>query len=63
MVYFSWKMQMLRWLSLLSLSLLLLFWFGHVVRWGIRTEAFKSTGLKGYMRIAPGRKHQVRLRN
>ncbi|XP_056874696.1 alpha-N-acetyl-neuraminyl-2,3-beta-galactosyl-1,3-N-acetyl-galactosaminide alpha-2,6-sialyltransferase isoform X2 [Takifugu flavidus] len=52
------KNLMLRWLCLLSLSLPLLFWFGHVTRWESRTKALQSTGLKGYMRITPGRKRQ-----
>lgn len=56
-------MQMLRWLCLLSLSLPLLFWFGHVIRRDHRPRALKSTGLKGYKRITPGRNHQVRGKN
>lgn len=52
--------QMLRWLCLLSLSLPVLFWFGHVIRRGDPSPAVQSTGLKGYMRIAPERMNQVR---
>lgn len=63
MVYFSWQVQILRWLCLLSLSLPLLFWFGHVIRRVSRTAALKSTEYKGYVRITPGRKHQVRGKN
>lgn len=52
--------QMLRWLCLLSLSLPVLFWFGHVIRRDDPSPALQSTGLKGYVRIAPGRTNQVR---
>lgn len=56
---FSRPIQMLRWLCLLSLSLPLLFWFGHMIRRDDPSPAVQSTGLKGYMRIAPGRMDQV----
>ncbi|CAJ1070184.1 alpha-N-acetyl-neuraminyl-2%2C3-beta-galactosyl-1,3-N-acetyl-galactosaminide alpha-2,6-sialyltransferase [Xyrichtys novacula] len=47
------------WLFLLSLSLPLLLWFGHVItRDGRRTPAEKSSELRGYMRISPGRVDQ-----
>lgn len=52
--------QMLRWLCLVSLSLPVLFWFGHVIRRDDPSPALQSTGLKGYVRIAPGRTNQVR---
>ncbi|XP_026154184.1 alpha-N-acetyl-neuraminyl-2,3-beta-galactosyl-1,3-N-acetyl-galactosaminide alpha-2,6-sialyltransferase [Mastacembelus armatus] len=43
-----------RWLCLLSLSLPLLFWFGHVVTRDGISPAAHSTGSGGYMRIAYG---------
>lgn len=49
----------LRWLCLLSLSLPLLFWFGHVItRDASPTPAEKSSTLRGYMRISPGGMYQ-----
>lgn len=53
------KSQMLRWLCLLSLSLPLLFWFGHVIIRDGPPPPEPSTGLSGYMRITPGRMHQL----
>nr|XP_046230600.1 alpha-N-acetyl-neuraminyl-2,3-beta-galactosyl-1,3-N-acetyl-galactosaminide alpha-2,6-sialyltransferase isoform X4 [Scatophagus argus] len=54
------KSLMLRWLCLLSLSLPLLFWFAHVIRRDGQPPAAHRTGLKGYMRITPGRTDQFR---
>lgn len=50
-----------RWLCLLSLSVLLLFWFGVVVtRDDASPAAAHSSGLRGYTRIRAGGKGQVR---
>uniref|UniRef100_UPI0037E8F03C alpha-N-acetyl-neuraminyl-2,3-beta-galactosyl-1, 3-N-acetyl-galactosaminide alpha-2,6-sialyltransferase n=1 Tax=Semicossyphus pulcher TaxID=241346 RepID=UPI0037E8F03C len=49
------KSLMLRGLCLLSLSLPLLFWFGHVITRDDLTLAEKSSDIKGYMRIGPAR--------
>ncbi|XP_036973111.1 alpha-N-acetyl-neuraminyl-2,3-beta-galactosyl-1,3-N-acetyl-galactosaminide alpha-2,6-sialyltransferase [Acanthopagrus latus] len=43
------------WLCLLSVSLPLLFWFGHVIRRDGPPPAVQSNGLKGYTRIPPDR--------
>ncbi|KAM9306320.1 alpha-N-acetyl-neuraminyl-2,3-beta-galactosyl-1,3-N-acetyl-galactosaminide alpha-2,6-sialyltransferase [Pholidichthys leucotaenia] len=50
---------MLRCLFLLSLSLLLLFWFGHVITWDGAPSAGKSSGLAGYRRISASRSDQL----
>lgn len=51
------------WLCLLSLSLPLLFWFGHVIRRdGPHHPVRPNTGLSGYLRITPGGMDQVRDR-
>lgn len=52
------KYQMLRWLCLLSLSLPLLFWLGCVIIRDNPSPAVQSNGLRGYMRITPGRTEQ-----
>ncbi|KAM4527475.1 alpha-N-acetyl-neuraminyl-2,3-beta-galactosyl-1,3-N-acetyl-galactosaminide alpha-2,6-sialyltransferase isoform 2-T2 [Odontesthes bonariensis] len=43
-----------RWLCLLSLSLPLLVWFGHVITRDDSESAVRSPGLKGYTRISSG---------
>ncbi|AWP15500.1 putative alpha-N-acetylgalactosaminide alpha-2-6-sialyltransferase 3-like [Scophthalmus maximus] len=48
------KSPMLRWLCLLSLSLPLLFWFGHVITRDGPAPVLHGPGLRGYMRISPG---------
>ncbi|XP_053195408.1 alpha-N-acetyl-neuraminyl-2,3-beta-galactosyl-1,3-N-acetyl-galactosaminide alpha-2,6-sialyltransferase [Scomber japonicus] len=48
------KSQMSCLLCLLSVSLPLLFWFGHVIRRDGPPPVGPSTGLNGYMRITPG---------
>lgn len=50
------------WLCLLSVSLPLLFWFGHVIRRDGPPPAVQSNGLRGYTRIPPNRMVQVRGR-
>lgn len=52
------KSLALHWACLLSLSLPLLFWFGHVIRRDGPPPAVHNTGLKGYTRISPGRMGQ-----
>ena len=52
--------QMLLWLLLLSLSLPLLLWFAHVITRDGRSPVLQSSGLRGYVRISPGRMEQVR---
>ncbi|KAM6900875.1 alpha-N-acetyl-neuraminyl-2,3-beta-galactosyl-1,3-N-acetyl-galactosaminide alpha-2,6-sialyltransferase isoform 2-T2 [Lycodopsis pacificus] len=47
------------WLCLLSLSLPLLFWFGHVITRDGLSHVLQSNGLRGYMRITPGRMDQL----
>ncbi|XP_031716114.1 alpha-N-acetyl-neuraminyl-2,3-beta-galactosyl-1,3-N-acetyl-galactosaminide alpha-2,6-sialyltransferase [Anarrhichthys ocellatus] len=47
------------WLCLLSLSLPLLFWFGHVITRDGLSHVLQSNGLRGYMRITPGRMDQI----
>lgn len=51
---------MLRWLCLLTLSLPLLFWVGHVMIRDGPSPAAARRGLEGYKRIKPGRMDQVR---
>ncbi|KAK9532384.1 hypothetical protein VZT92_009767 [Zoarces viviparus] len=46
------------WLCLLSLSLPLLFWFGHVITRDGLSHVLQSNGLRGYRRITPGRMDQ-----
>lgn len=52
-------MQMLRWLCLLTLSLPLLFWVGHVITRDGPSPAARRKGLRGYTRIRPGGMDQV----
>ncbi|XP_015798544.3 alpha-N-acetyl-neuraminyl-2,3-beta-galactosyl-1,3-N-acetyl-galactosaminide alpha-2,6-sialyltransferase isoform X2 [Nothobranchius furzeri] len=56
----SWPTQIFRrWLCLLSLSLLLLFWFGLLITTrddASSTAAARSSGLRGYMRISPAKR-------
>lgn len=52
------KDLMLRWLCLLSLSLPLLFWFGHVITREGFSPAAQRSGLRGYRRIGPSRVDQ-----
>lgn len=52
--------QRLLWICLLSLSLSLLLWFGHVIRRDTSAPAVHSTGLSGYERITDRRMDQVR---
>ncbi|XP_056288405.1 alpha-N-acetyl-neuraminyl-2,3-beta-galactosyl-1,3-N-acetyl-galactosaminide alpha-2,6-sialyltransferase [Pseudoliparis swirei] len=52
------KYQMFLWLCLLSLSLPLLFWVGHVITRDGLSPTLQSSGLRGYMRITPGRMDQ-----
>ncbi|XP_061787845.1 alpha-N-acetyl-neuraminyl-2,3-beta-galactosyl-1,3-N-acetyl-galactosaminide alpha-2,6-sialyltransferase isoform X1 [Nerophis lumbriciformis] len=48
------RTQTLRWLCLLSISLPVLFWFGHVItREGSARVAKQSVGLRGYVRVSP----------
>ncbi|XP_047425503.1 alpha-N-acetyl-neuraminyl-2,3-beta-galactosyl-1,3-N-acetyl-galactosaminide alpha-2,6-sialyltransferase [Mugil cephalus] len=49
----------LRWLCLLILSLLLLFWFGHVITRDGPSPAVRMTGIGGYVRINPSRMGQL----
>lgn len=51
---------MLRWLCLLTLSLPLLFWVGHVMIRDGPSPAAARKGLEGYKRIKPDRMDQVR---
>ncbi|KAM3599226.1 uncharacterized protein V6R79_002269 [Siganus canaliculatus] len=57
------KSLVLRWLCLLTVSLPLLFWFGHVITRDDRMTADpmpaeQTSGPKGYRRITPGGMHQ-----
>ncbi|XP_072228286.1 alpha-N-acetyl-neuraminyl-2,3-beta-galactosyl-1,3-N-acetyl-galactosaminide alpha-2,6-sialyltransferase isoform X2 [Leuresthes tenuis] len=52
-------MMVRRWLCLLSLSLPVLVWFGHVITRDDSWSAVRSPGLKGYTRISPGRMSQL----
>ncbi|XP_030004333.1 alpha-N-acetylgalactosaminide alpha-2,6-sialyltransferase 3-like isoform X2 [Sphaeramia orbicularis] len=52
------KSQRLLWVCLLSLSLSLLLWFGHVIRRDSSAPAAHSTGLSGYERITEPRMEQ-----
>ncbi|XP_041815877.1 alpha-N-acetyl-neuraminyl-2,3-beta-galactosyl-1,3-N-acetyl-galactosaminide alpha-2,6-sialyltransferase [Chelmon rostratus] len=52
------KSLTLRWLCPLSVSLPLLFWFGHVIRRDLPAPAVQSTGLRGYRRIGPDKVDQ-----
>ncbi|KAM6975923.1 alpha-N-acetyl-neuraminyl-2,3-beta-galactosyl-1,3-N-acetyl-galactosaminide alpha-2,6-sialyltransferase [Tautogolabrus adspersus] len=52
------KSLMRRWLFLLTLCLPVLFWFGHVITRDGPTPAEKSSTLRGYMRVSPGRMDQ-----
>ncbi|XP_054468389.1 alpha-N-acetyl-neuraminyl-2,3-beta-galactosyl-1,3-N-acetyl-galactosaminide alpha-2,6-sialyltransferase isoform X1 [Anoplopoma fimbria] len=56
------KYQMFQWLCLVSLSLPLLFWFGHVITRNGPSPVLQGNGLRGYMRISPGRMDQVKDR-
>lgn len=53
---FFFPTQVVCWLCLLSLSLplLLLLWFGHVIRWDDTSPLARPSGLDGYVRILPG---------
>ncbi|XP_030597990.1 alpha-N-acetylgalactosaminide alpha-2,6-sialyltransferase 3-like [Archocentrus centrarchus] len=53
------SMQMLRWLCLLTLSLPLLFWVGHVITRDGPPPPARRKGLRGYTRISPGRMGQI----
>lgn len=48
------KTLLLRWVCLLSLSLPLLFWFGHVITRDDPSTTAQGAGIRGYMRIRPG---------
>ncbi|CAN9504435.1 unnamed protein product [Ophioblennius macclurei] len=57
------KSLMHRWLCLLSLSLPVLFWFGHVIRRDgpspAPSLAAPVAGIRGYTRVEPGEMHQL----
>lgn len=57
----SFPVQWIHWLSLLTLSLTLLFWFGHVVRRDRKPTpaTVNNTRLMGYVRVTAGRMDQV----
>lgn len=55
---FDMKSLTICWLCLLSLSLPLVLWFGHVIRRDVPSPTLPSTGLRGYTRIPPGRMDQ-----
>lgn len=50
---------MLRWFCLLSLSVPLLLWFGHVIVRNGTPPAARSTGLRGYVRLGPAGAEQI----
>lgn len=50
---------MLRWLGLLSLSLSLLLWFGHVITKEAPPGLGHGAGIQGYHRVGPGRVEQL----
>ncbi|CAB1443742.1 unnamed protein product [Pleuronectes platessa] len=54
------RLQMLRWLLLLGLSLPVLFWFAHVITRDGSSPVLQSSGLRGYVRISPGGMEQQR---
>lgn len=50
--------QRIRWVCLVVISLSVLFWYGRVIR---SDRSFPiHNGLRGYIRITPGRMNQVR---
>lgn len=52
--------QMQRWLCLLTISLPVLFWIGRVITRDRPLPVFRSSELRGYMRLGPHRMEQVR---
>ncbi|XP_008324036.1 alpha-N-acetyl-neuraminyl-2,3-beta-galactosyl-1,3-N-acetyl-galactosaminide alpha-2,6-sialyltransferase isoform X2 [Cynoglossus semilaevis] len=52
------KYQMQRWLCLLTISLPVLFWIGRVITRDRPLPVFRSSELRGYMRLGPHRMEQ-----